>query len=315
MSESPTSLAETGANTKGRPYCGTRHSIGLEHRSLWQDVWHRLCRDRLALVGAGLVLFLMLVAIAAPLLAPFNPARQQRDGLSQGQPLPPGGRYALGTDQMGRDMLSRLLFGARVSLMVGILGNGIAVVIGVLIGSASGLVGGWVETLLMRLTDIIMGFPVLLLAVALIALLRPSLGIVILVIGVVYWTYLARIVYGYVKSLRERDFVLAARATGSRTSRILLRHILPHVVSLAIVYVTLGTASAIILESTLSFIGVGVQPPTPSWGNIISEGQRYYRAAPWLVLYPGLCIVLTVLGFNLLGDGLRDALDPTQRRR
>jgi peptide/nickel transport system permease protein len=294
---------------------GARQSIRLEHRSLWQDAWRQLCRDRVALVGAAIVLLLLMVAAAAPLLSPFNPAKQQRDGLRQGQPLPPGGKYPLGTDQMGRDMLSRLIFGARVSLLVGILGNGIAVVIGMLIGSASGLIGGWVETLLMRFTDIIMGFPVLLLAVALIALLRPSLGIVISVIGVVYWTYLARIVYGYVKSLRERDFVLAARATGCQTIRILLRHILPQVLSLAIVYVTLGTASAIILESTLSFIGVGVQPPTSSWGNMISEGQRYYRAAPWLVLYPGMCIVLTVLGFNLLGDGLRDALDPMQRRQ
>jgi peptide/nickel transport system permease protein len=287
----------------------------LRHRSLWQDVWHRLSRDRFALLGAGLVVLLALMAIAAPLLAPFEPTRQQRDGLQQGQPLPPGGKYPLGTDQMGRDMLSRLIFGARVSLLVGILGNGIAVIIGLLIGAAAGLVGGWVEALLMRFTDIIMGFPVLLLAVAMISLLRPSLGIVIAVIGVVYWTYLARIVYGYTRSLRERDFVLAAHATGCQMHRILLRHILPQVLSLAIVYVTLGTASAIVLESTLSFIGVGVQPPTPSWGNMISDGQRYYRAAPWLVLYPGLAIVLTVLGFNLLGDGLRDALDPTQRRR
>lgn len=285
----------------------------LQHRSLWQDAWLRLRRDRFAILGGIIVLCLIGVALLAPWLAPHDPAMQQRDGLMFGQPISPNTQYWLGTDQLGRDMLSRLLWGGRISLLVGIVGNGLAVLIGVTLGATAAFTGGWVDTSLMRFTDVIMGFPVLLLAVALISLLRPSLGIVILVIGLVYWTYLARIVYGQVKSLRERDFVLAARSIGCRVGRILFWHLLPHVLSLAIVYMTLGTAQAIILESTLSFLGIGIQPPTPSWGNMISEGQRYYRAAPWLVLYPGLAIVLTVLGFNLLGDGLRDALDPRQR--
>ncbi|MCC7352503.1 MAG: ABC transporter permease [Anaerolineae bacterium] len=286
----------------------------LSPRGLWRDAWLRLRRDRFALLGGLIILGLVAVAIFASWLAPHSPTRQFRDGLALGQPVPPSAKFLLGTDNLGRDILSRLIWGARVSLLVGILGNGLAVLIGILVGTAAGFVGGWVETILMRSTDVIMGFPVLLLAVALISVLRPGLNIVILVIGLVYWTYLARIVYGYVKSLRERDFVLAARSIGCTTPRILFRHLLPHVVSLAIVYLTLGTASAIILESTLSFIGIGIQPPTASWGNMISDGQRYYRAAPWLVIYPSLALMLTVLGFNLMGDGLRDALDPQQRR-
>ena len=286
-----------------------------EHRTLWHDAWQRLRQDRMAILGAVIVIFLCLVAALAPVLARFDPAEQHRDGLETGHPVGPSAKFLLGTDNLGRDVLSRLLFGARISLTVGILSNGLAVLIGTLIGATAGFLGGWVETALMRFTDIIMGFPVFLLAVAMITILWPGVGTIILVIGLVYWTYLARLVYNRTLVLREMEFVIAARSIGGSTVHILLRHILPQVVSLMIVYMTLGIASAIIMESTLSFVGVGIQPPTASWGNMISQGQQYYRTAAWMVIAPGLSITLTVLGFNLFGDGLRDALDPQQRRR
>ena len=175
--------------------------------------------------------------------------------------------------------------------------------------------GGWVGTLLMRFTEVMMAFPTLLLAIALVAILRPSIGIIIFVIGAVYWTWIARVVYGQVRSLRTRDFIIAARCVGATDWRIVLRHIMPHMVPTIVVWGSLGIATNVMLEASLSYLGIGVQPPTPSWGGMIQQGQQFYRSAPWLVLYPGLAIMLTVFAFNLLGDGLRDALDPVQRKR
>lgn len=281
--------------------------------------WRRFRRDRLALVGAAIAVALVVVAIAAPLLAPYDPAEQFDDGLTlQGLPvpstLPESGRFVLGTDANGRDLLSRILYGARVSLTVGVLANLLAVSIGTLIGATAGYVGGWVEVVLMRFTEIMMAFPTLLLAIALVAILRPSLWIIIFVIGAVYWTWIARVIYGQVLVLRRREFVEAARCVGARDGRIIMRHILPHLVPTVIVWGSLGIATNVMLEASLSYLGIGVQPPTPSWGGMIQQGQQFYRTAPWLVIYPGLAIMLTVFAFNLLGDGLRDALDPVQRK-
>lgn len=278
-------------------------------------------RDRVAMFGAALVGLLIIVALFAPLLAPHDPVEQFRDGLTpDGQPVPGtlfkdggGTQFPLGTDANGRDLLSRIFYGAQVSLLVGVLANLLAVTLGIIIGMAAGYLGGWTETLLMRFTDIMMAFPTLLLAMTLVAILKPSLWIIIVVIGLVYWTWIAKVVYGQVLTIREREFVTASRALGASRRHIILHHILPQLIPTIIVWGTLGIATNVMLEASLSYLGIGVQPPTPSWGGMIQQGQSYYRAAPWLVIYPGLAIMITVFAFNLLGDGLRDALDPTQR--
>ncbi len=285
-------------------------------RSFWRDAWMVLCRDKAALAGGAAAILLILLALLAPYLAPHSPGRQFSEGLTdRGYPIPPSQQFRLGTDQLGRDMLSRLLWGGRVSLSIGVVSNFLAVAIGVAIGAVAGYLGGITETLIMRFVDILMGFPVLLLSVGLVAVLSPNPITIILVIAFVNWTYLSRIVYNMVRALKEREFIVAAYSIGVPHLRILVRHILPHLVSIMVVYATLGIASSVMLESTLSYVGIGVQPPTPSWGNMINEGQRYYRTAPWLVLYPGSLIALSVLAFNLLGDGLRDAVDPYARTR
>jgi peptide/nickel transport system permease protein len=261
-----------------------------------------------------LCLLLVVVALSAPWLAPHDPNRIYNEGISSlGGPVAPNRTFWLGTDSNGRDVLSRLMWGARVSLLVGIAGNGLSIVVGVLLGATAAFLGGWVETIVMRFTDVIMAFPTLLLAIALGAVLRPGIDVLIVIIGLTYWGYLARIVHGRVLSLKEMDYVLASRALGGSQGHTLARHILPHLLSVTVVYATLGVASTILIEAELSYLGVGVRLPTASWGGMISEGQRYYYSAPWLFLAPGLMLLLTVLGFNLLGDGLRDALDPQQR--
>lgn len=282
--------------------------------------WRQLKRDRAALLGAVLVLLLVLAALFAPLLAPHDPAEQFRDGLTlDGQPMPStimsggGWRFPLGTDANGRDLLSRILYGARVSLVVGVLANLLALTLGVLIGAGAAFFRDPIESVLMRFTEIMLAFPMLLLAMALVAILKPSIWIIIVVIGAVYWTWIARVVYGQVVSLRERDFVTAAYAVGVPRLRTLFRHILPQLTPTIIVWGTLGIATNVMLEASLSYLGIGVQPPTPSWGGMIQQGQSYYRTAPWLVIWPGLAILVTVFAFNLLGDGLRDALDPRLR--
>jgi peptide/nickel transport system permease protein len=284
--------------------------------------WRRLRRDRTAMFGAGLVIMIVMAALLAPVLSPHDPAEQFREGLTpDGQPIPgtlfttADLHFPLGTDANGRDLLSRILYGARISLLVGVLANLMAVAIGVLVGSIAAYFGGWLETILMRFTDMMMAFPMLLLAMTLVAILKPSVWIIILVIGAVYWTWIARVIYGQVLALRDRDFVTATRALGAGRLYTLVHHILPQLLPTIIVWGTLGIATNVMLEASLSYLGIGVQPPTPSWGGMIHQGQSFYRAAPWLVIFPGLAIMLTVFAFNLFGDGLRDALDPTQRGR
>ena len=275
-----------------------------------------ILKRKAALFGLIVIAVVVFAALAAPLLAPYNPDEQMFDGLTlEGAPVPPGAQFPLGTDTLGRDLLSRLLYGARTSLVIGLVANGIAVTIGLFVGILAGYLRGWMGNILMRFTDLMMAFPALLLAIVLAAMLRPSLWIVAMVIALVNWVQVARIVYTETRGLVERDFILAERSLGAGHGRILMIHILPHLVPTAIVWGTLGIATTVLLEATLSFLGIGVQPPQPSWGNIIFESQSYFQSAPWLVFIPGAIILLTALSFNLVGDALRDILDPTQRGR
>jgi peptide/nickel transport system permease protein len=268
--------------------------------------------------GLGIVGLLVLIAAAAPILAPFDPTVGFMQGLDdRGFPLPPlspgpPGKpsFLLGTDGLGRDLLSRIIHGARISLAIGILANTLSMAIGLLVGLIGGYFRGLLGNLVMRITDVVMAVPSLLLAMALVTVFRPGLFVIIVVIAVTYWTYLARIVFGEVRSLREKEFIEAARCVGASDTRIIFRHVLPNLVSIAIVYATLSAATMILSEATLSFLGIGVKPPTPSWGGMLSEGQQFFLSSPWMLAFPGVALLLTLLGFNLLGDGLRDALDP-----
>ncbi len=280
------------------------------------SAWARFKRDKPALVAAGVVAAIVGAALLAPLIAPYDPNEQFFDGLSlEGAPLPPGEKFLLGTDLLGRDLLSRLLYGARASLTIGVVANAAAVLIGTVLGMTAGYAQGWLGAAIMRFTDLMMAFPALLLAIALAAILRPSLWIVALVIALVNWVQIARVIYTQTRSLVEREFIEAARALGAAWPRIVGLHVLPHLVPTILVWSTLGIATTVLLEATLSFLGIGVQPPTPSWGGIIFESQSYFLDAPWLVFFPGVAILALALSFNLVGDGLRDALDPTQRGR
>lgn len=260
------------------------------------------------------VLLIIAVAVLAPWIVPFDPAAQFADGLTlEGMPLPPNTHYLLGTDLLGRDLLSRLIFGARTSLIIGLVANGVAVGIGSLFGIVAGYAGGVLATIINRFTDLMMAFPALLLAIALAAIFSPSLWIVALVIALVNWVWVARVVYSQTVSLRKSEFIEAVRSLGARWPRILFIHILPHLVPTMLIWATLGISTTVLLEATLSFLGIGVRPPIPSWGGIIFECQSYFLDAPWLVIFPGIAILGVALSFNLLGDALRDALDPTQR--
>ncbi len=281
-----------------------------------KSVMMRLLERKLAVFALTLIVVIVGAAVFAPLVAPFDPNEQFFEGLTlQGAPLPPGSEFWLGTDLLGRDLLSRLIYGAQTSLIIGVVANGAAAIVGALVGILAGFFRGWVETVLMRFTDLMMAFPALLLAITLAALFRPSLWIVAMVIAMVNWVQMARVVYTETRSLSEREFIVAERAMGAGTFRILFRHILPHLLSSIVVFGTLGISTTVLLEATLSYLGIGVQPPTPSWGNIIYENQTYFTSAPWLVFFPGIAIIALALGFNLLGDSLREVLDPTQKGR
>ena len=276
----------------------------------------RLLQRRLALFGLVLITGITGSALLAPWIAPFAPDAQMFDGLTiEGAPLPPGGAYLWGTDLLGRDLFSRMLYGARTSLIIGVVANGLALLIGALVGLTAGYFQGWIGSVLMRFTDLMMAFPALLLAICLAAIFQPSLWIVALVIALVNWVQTARVIYTETTALSQREFIAAERTLGAGTGRILFRHILPHLLPTIIVWGTLGISTTVLLEATLSFLGVGVQPPTPSWGNIIFENQTYFQSAPWLVFIPGAAILLLALAFNLVGDALRDVLDPMQRGR
>ncbi len=276
----------------------------------------RLMRRKLALFGMALIALVAAGAAFAPLIAPYAPDTQHFDGLTlEGAPMPPGGAFPMGTDLLGRDLFSRILYGARTSLVIGVAANGLALAIGTLVGVTAGYFRGWIGAALMRFTDLMMAFPALLLAICLAAIFQPSLWIVAMVIALVNWAQTARVINAETASLATRDFIAAERTLGASQGRILFRHILPHLAPTIIVWGTLGISTTVLLEATLSFLGVGVQPPTPSWGNIIFENQTYFQAAPWLVFIPGAAIILLALAFNLVGDALRDELDPTQRGR
>ena len=278
--------------------------------------WKRFMRDRIGLAGTIVVAIFVVAALAAPWLAPFDPAEQFFDGLTlEGSPRPPNAEFWLGTDLLGRDLLSRLLYGARTSLIIGVVANGTAVAIGTMLGLIAGYAGGWLGGAVMRFTDLMMAFPALLLAIALAAIFAPSLWIVAMVIALVNWVQIARVIYTETRALTAREYIEAARALGAGHARILFVHLLPHLVPTILVWTTLGIATTVLLEATLSFLGIGVRPPTPSWGGIIFESQSYFLTAPWLVFFPGIAIMLVALAFNLMGDALRDALDPTQRGR
>jgi peptide/nickel transport system permease protein len=277
-------------------------------------VFARLLRRPLAVAGIAVIAITVIAAVFAHWVAPYAPDQQFFDGLTiEGAPLPPSGQYLLGTDLLGRDLLSRLIFGAQTSLLIGVVANGIAVLIGASVGIVAGYFRGLIGGVLMRFTDLMMAFPALLLAIVLAATFKPSLWIVALVIAMVNWVQIARVVFTETRSLAERDFVTAERSLWASSGRILARHILPHLVPTLLVYSTLGISTTVLLEATLSYLGVGVQPPTPSWGNIIFENQTYFSSAPWLVFIPGAAIVVLALAFNLVGDALRDILDPTQQ--
>lgn len=281
-----------------------------------KGIWRKLLRRRLAVLGLVIIALTVLGAVFAPWLTVYDPNQQMFDGLTlEGMPLPPGEQFWLGTDLLGRDLATRILYGARTSLIIGIVANGAALLIGALVGVTAGYFRGWIGGALMRFTDLMMAFPALLLAICLAAILQPSLWIVALVIALVNWVQTARVIYTETSSLAEREFIDAERTIGASTPRILFRHILPHLLPTLIVWGTLGISTTVLLEATLSYLGIGVQPPTASWGNIIFENQTYFQVAPWLVFFPGAAILALALAFNLVGDALRDILDPSQRGR
>jgi peptide/nickel transport system permease protein len=273
--------------------------------------WSRLRKSPSAMIGLALIMALLLVALTANFIAPQGIDDQDlRKGL-----FPPSRVFPLGTDELGRDLLSRIIYGSRISLEVSLLVTLISAFAGVSLGAIAGLYGGRIDTIIQGAVDISWAFPTVLLAIFLVAVLGPSLVSVMISVGLGYWGGFARVVRGQILSLREQDFVIAARALGANNVRIMFRHLLPNCIAPVIVMATLLLADAILIEATLSFLGMGAQPPTPSWGSILSSGRSYLRLAPWVTFFPGLAIMFTVLGFNLLGDGLRDALDPRLRNR
>lgn len=277
----------------------------LQSSFLRDVVWQRLRRNKMALTGAAIVAVMFAMAAAASLTS-VDPA-----AIDVGQRLlPPSWAHPLGTDDLGRSVLVRMLYGARISLLVGFVAVGISTLIGIFFGALAGYYGGWIDSVIMRFVDIMLCFPTFFLILAVIAFLDPSIWNIMIVIGLTSWMGVARLIRAEFLSLRQRDFVLAAQALGASDSRLIFRHILPNAMSPVLVSATLGVAGAILTESALSFLGIGVQPPTPSWGNMLITGKQTLGSAWWLSVFPGIAILLTVLGYNLLGEGVRDALDP-----
>ncbi|NLX35874.1 MAG: ABC transporter permease [Chloroflexi bacterium] len=277
--------------------------------SLFLDAIQRLIRDKVAVAGLVIMGVFVLAAVFAPLLAPYDPIAQTLTLRRQ----PPSLAHPLGMDDLGRDILSRIIFGTRRSLQVGVLSVGLAIVVGMLIGALAGFVGGWLDTVTMRFMDVMLAFPALLLAIAIVTILGPGLMNMLYAIGIVSIPAYARIVRASVLSIKQQDYILAARMLGVRNLRILFKHVLPNCLTPLIVQGTLGIGTAILDAAGLSFLGLGAQPPDPEWGAMLGQGRYAVFTAPHIVLFPGIAIMLTVLGFNLLGDGLRDALDPRLR--
>jgi peptide/nickel transport system permease protein len=280
-------------------------------RSMFGDFLRRLARNRLAVAGGTAVLFFFIVSAFPHAFSSHDPNRIDVFKVL----WPPSAEHPLGTDELGRDVLARMAYGARISLKVGFVAVGIATSIGLLVGLFAGFYGGLTDAVLMRFVDIMLCFPTFFLILSVIAFLEPSIYNIMLVIGVTGWMGVSRLVRAETLSIKERDFVAAARAQGAGDARIIFRHILPNTLAPVLVAATLGVAGAILTESALSFLGIGVQPPTPSWGNILTAGKDNIEFAWWLSVYPGLAILFTVLGYNLLGEGIRDAVDPRLRGR
>jgi peptide/nickel transport system permease protein len=305
----PVDLLEGGAEPRD----------AIEGRSPWQLAWARLRRDRLALVCLIVIAIIVIVALAAPLVAYLTghgPNEEfQTVGLTpDGLPRPPSRAFLFGTDDLGRDVLVRVVYGARISLLSGVLASSVAVALGVLVGLVGGYFGGIVDTILARLMDVVLSFPFLLFAIALVSITGPGLWVSIFVIAFFSWASVGRVVRGQTLSLREREYVEAARSLGAGDLRIMFVDILPNLVAQVIVYLTLLIPSAVVFEATLSFLGLGVVPPAATWGNMLSESLGYYRVAWWFVLFPGAALLITTLAFNLLGDSVRDAFDPRGER-
>ena len=287
----------------------------IEGRSPFILALRRLRRDKVAMISLVVIVLIVLMAIFAPVFAAITghpPNEQYRDiGLTpDGLPRGPNGTFWLGTDDLGRDILVRIAYGARVSLLVGVIATAITVAIGVVLGLAAGFLGGITDTVLARLIDVVLSVPFLLVAIALVSVTGPSLTVTVLVIGFFSWASVARIVRGQVLSLREREFVEAARSLGAGDGRIMFVDVLPNVLAPVIVYTTLLIPVVIVTQATLSFLGLGLPPPTADWGGMISASQNYYTTAWWFILFPGLALLITTLAFNLFGDGVRDAFDP-----
>ncbi|TVR74329.1 MAG: ABC transporter permease [Sphaerobacteraceae bacterium] len=283
--------------------------LQTNQRSEFRRALNRFMRYRAGLVGLGFIVILTILAIFPMVFAPENPT-EIFPGMRGASP---SSDFWLGNDHVGRDVLSRTIWGAQTALLVGVLATTITAVLGVAIGAIAGYFGGWTDSILSRLIDTVMAVPLLAILLVLAAVLGPSLRNVILIIGALVWTQFARVVRADMMSLRERDYVLAARAIGAKAPRLIMRHMLPNILGPVIVMFTLGIGSIIILEAALSFLGLGVQPPTPSWGRSLSDARPHIMRFPHMAIVPGVMITLTVLAFNLIGDGLRDALDPRQR--
>jgi len=277
--------------------------------SLYKNAWKRLKKNKLAMLGLSIVILLILIAIFAPLIAPYNPILRIKEDSSLG----PSMNYLFGTDLLGRDIFSRVIYGSRISIEVGVIAVGISVIIGLFFGALSGYFGGISDALIMRIADIFFAFPYILGAIAIMTILGPGIVNIFIAIGILGWASIARIFRSSILTIKNKEYIEAARAMGAGSSRIIIKHIFPNSFAPIIVYATMNVGTAIIVEAALSFLGIGVQPPTPAWGKMLAESLAYIDTAPWMMFFPGLAILITVLGFVLLGDGLRDAFDPKLR--
>lgn len=301
--------AEIQLGQKGNAIVKTEAELPIQ--SMWRQVLRRFSKNRLAVIGAFVIGLMSLTALLTPLIAPYP--FDAIDLLNVKSP--PSATHWLGTDELGRDALTRIMYGSRVSLSVGLLATGFSTVIGILLGSLAGYFGGAVDNVIMRLVDVMLSFPSMFLLIILGTFFTMNVLGIVVVIGGLGWMGTARLVRGEFLSLRQQEFTEAARALGLPRRRIIFRHLLPNAMASVIVAATLGVGGAILTESALSYLGVGIQPPTPSWGNMLMNAQAYVTDAPWLAIFPGLFILVTVLAFNFVGDGLRDALDPRSKNR
>jgi ABC-type dipeptide/oligopeptide/nickel transport system permease subunit len=277
--------------------------------SLYKDAWKRLKKNKLAMLGLSIVILLILIAIFAPLISPYNPILRIKEDSSLG----PSMNHLFGTDLLGRDIFSRVIYGSRISIEVGVIAVGISVIIGLFFGALSGYFGGISDAVIMRVADIFFAFPYILGAIAIMTILGPGIVNIFIAIGILGWASIARIFRSSILTIKNKEYIEAARAMGAGSSRIIIKHIFPNSFAPIIVYATMNVGTAIIVEAALSFLGIGVQPPTAAWGKMLADSMAYIDIAPWMMFFPGFAILITVLGFVLLGDGLRDAFDPKLR--